>query len=709
MKRPRTIRSPLMLAGLVVLGSWSLVPSGMRAQDEPEAPAFLVLPYLQLPTPTSIRVLWETNQKLPGEVEFGTTPKLGRSAKDERKTDLHEVKLADLQQDTTYYYRVRSGNLVSDVFKFQSAPAPGTKKWRMALYGDSRSNPPVHQKVAAQVAKGDVRLIVHSGDIVINGKSRDAWRREFFEPLGSLARSVPWVATIGNHENDSQHFFSYVATPDGLRYFAFDYANAHFICLDSNAWIEKGRDSEQYGWLEQHLKKKRSATWTFVVFHHPLFSAMTYRPIDPLRWDWAPLLLDPANRVDGVLTGHDHFYARNYRMGRLSAEPQHSVLFLTSAGGGAFLYKSKDRDFVATHKPVHHYVLFEFDGDDVKLSAIDTAGNVFDPYTLSKKPAPVDDFCAYEIEELRQHLRQALAATTGITTRATETTVIDTELRVPARFAVPVEGELIWKTVDGWKLKEQKSRFRMEPRQPLIIPLRAEVAPGQVAGSPSLTIQFAAGRFRNRVIEVAPFKLAGPARIGAAPAKQAPVIDGKLSEEVWRSAPAHPLIGVSPAKGRSDQAQMAADGDRLYVAARLHDPNGKTQVTAPDPKAEPSRAVLYGEHVLITVSSGKQTWAFALSPEQVRYSAKDGSEDAKLPWQAAAAQEKGAWTVEFAIPRKNFPADATLRINVTHQQKGLRAGAYELCPGYTRGIDPDVIPDWAPSIGTDSHACLVFD
>jgi len=706
MRLPATLRFLLLFTGLVVLGS-SLPPRDVPAQDQADVPAFLVLPYLQLPTPTSIRVLWETNQQLSGEVEFGTTAKLGRSAKDERKTDLHDVKLTDLKPDTTYYYRVRSGNLVSDVFQFQSAPATGTKKWRLALYGDSRSNPAVHQKVVEQIAKANVRLIVHSGDIVINGKSRDAWRREFFEPLGGLARSVPWVATIGNHENDSQHFFSYVAVPDGLRYFAFDYANAHFICLDSNAWIEKGRDSEQYGWLQ--LKKQRSATWTFVVFHHPLFSAMSYRPIDPLRWDWAPLLLDPASRVDGVLAGHDHFYARNYRMGRLSADPQHSVLFLTSAGGGAFLYKSKDRDFVATHKPVHHYVLFEFDGDEAKLSAIDTAGNVFDTYGLSKKPAPADDFCAYEIEELRQHLRQTLAATPGIATRATEATVIDSELRIPARFAVPVEGDLIWKPVAGWKLKEERSKFRIEPRQPLIIPLQADVAPGQVADSPSLTIRFAAGRFRNRTIEVAPFKLVGPARIQAMRAKQAPVIDGKLSDDVWRTATAHPLIGVSPAKGTSDQVQVAADAERVYVAARLHDPGGKTQVTAPDPKAEPSKAVLFGEHVLVTVSTDKQTWSFALSPEQLRYAARDGSEDAKLPWQAAAAQEKGAWTVEFAIPRKNFPADAALRINVTHQHKGLRAGARELCPAYTPGIDPDVIPDWAPSVGSDSHARLLFD
>ena len=61
------------------------------------------------------------------------------------------------------------------------------------------------------------------------------------------------------------------------------------------------------------------------------------------------------------------------------------------------------------------------------------------------------------------------------------------------------------------------------------------------------------------------------------------------------------------------------------------------------------------------------------------------------------------------VTRKNFPADAALKINVTHQQKGLRAGSFELCPAYTPGVDPDIIPDWAPSIGTDSHARLLFE
>ena len=182
---------------------------------------------------------------------------------------LHEVALKDLDPGTRYYYRVHSGSLASAIYELRTAPPPGTKRWRMAVYGDSRSNPATHRKVVEQIAKAGVDLIVHTGDIVLNGKNHDTWRTEFFEPHRGLAHSVPWVSTIGNHERDADNYFSYMALPGNEHFFGFDYANAHIICLDSNAWIEKGRDSPQYEWLASHLKEPRPATWTFVAFQQP--------------------------------------------------------------------------------------------------------------------------------------------------------------------------------------------------------------------------------------------------------------------------------------------------------------------------------------------------------------------------------------------------------------------------------------------------------
>ncbi|MBY0528152.1 MAG: metallophosphoesterase [Gemmataceae bacterium] len=709
----QTLQWTACLAVLVsIIASLTFAPLSTASEEEiegPPRPHFVVMPYLQLPTPTSMRVMWETNYRMPGRVEFGTTRDLGQVAEAKTDAELHSVVLSDLKPATTYHYRVRCGDLVSEIYSFRSGPLAGTKKWRMALYGDSRSSAITHRKVVDQIAKANVDLFVHTGDIVLNGKNRASWRDEFFEPLAPVARSVPWLATIGNHENDAESFFSYVAVPGTERFFGFDYGNAHFICLDSNAWIEKGRDSEQYRWLEEHLKKKRSATWTFVVFHHPLFSAMAARPINSLRWDWAPLMLDPGQRVDGMLTGHDHFYARSHRIGRVTKDPQPGVLCITSAGGGALLYRSKDRDYIAAHKPVYHFTQMDFDGEEVKFSAIDITGKVFDTYTLTKKPAAPDEFCSYEVEDLRRNLRLALENAAGLPVREGEPTTINTELRIPARFQVPMTGELLWKSGDGWKLKEQKSTFRMEPNQPLVIPLQATVAAGPFASSPTLTIQFAEGRFRNRTIEVWPYKFSGVRQVKAAAAKQAPKIDGKLDDAVWRDAVPNSLLGLPPRGGRTGRVQVGADPTSIYVAVRIDDPMGKVKVKEFDPKAERNRFILFDEHVRVVVSDGKTTWLFAITPEQLRYAAKDKSEDTGIDWQCACGQEKGAWTAELALPRKLFAAHAKLRINVLHQLGGLRAPTFELCPTYLIGGDPDVIPDWWAGDSVEGHAQLLID
>src|SRR5262249_27937932 len=89
---------------------------------------FLVLPYLQLPTPTGITVMWETKDELPSTVEYGLTRALGSTAANKKATSLHEVPLRGLRAGTTYYYRVRSGDLVSDIYSFKSAPPFGTKR-----------------------------------------------------------------------------------------------------------------------------------------------------------------------------------------------------------------------------------------------------------------------------------------------------------------------------------------------------------------------------------------------------------------------------------------------------------------------------------------------------------------------------------------------------------------------------------------------------
>lgn len=667
---------------------------------------FLVNPYLQLPTPDAISILWETANNTHGRVEYGPTEALGRSGEQPGARALHEIRLSNLKPATTYYYRVHSGDQVSKVYSFKSAPPLGTKKWRLAVYGDSRTNPATHAKVAEGIRAANVDLIVHTGDIVTNGKDHDSWRKQFFEPLGALARSTPWVSTIGNHEMDSENYFSYMALPGNERYFAFDFANADIVCLDSNAWIAKGRDSDQVKWLTEHLAAKRDATWTFVVFHHPLFSAHATRPISPLRWDWAPIFLDPANRVDGVLTGHDHFYARNYRMGRLAEAPEPGVLFLTSAGGGAPLYPCREFDYVAREKSVHHFTLFEFDGDRITVSAHDIAGNEIDRFEVTKKPTPPDDFCCYEVEELRRLLREGLTHGPAAVLSDKGPTTIDTSLTIPIRFNVPVAGELQWEAVDGWKMK-QTTPFKLEARQSLTLPLQAEVAAGAFARNPKLTVTFEKGRFRNRTVEVFPFQLHGPDRVAVGTARYAPMIDGKLDDKAWQNVAALPLLGLPPRGGRADQVQLLAGREWFFLGASLDDA-AEVKVTEPEGDPEVGALLLREPHCGLELSDGVTKHTFALTPDQRRYhGAKGSAESEKVEWLAAATSTRTGWSVEMAVPRSLFADWSKVRVNVTHRRKADgQFQDWQLCPSYTHFQAGDRIPEVLTSDTTEAFAWI---
>lgn len=674
----------------------------------PAPPSFHVEPYLQLPAPDAMTIMWETTERLPGRVEYGTTEKLGQVVEEPGRARLHQVRLTGLQPATTYHYRVVSGNVISPIYQFRTAPPHGTKTWRMALYGDSRSNPAIHRKVVEQIAKYDVDLIVHTGDIVANGKNYASWRREWFVPLAPLARSVPWVSTIGNHEADAENYFSYVALPGNERFYSFQFGNARFICLDSNGWIEKGRDSKQYQWLLERLQEAPplGADWTFVVFHHPLFSGHKTRPINPLRWDWAPLFVDPLHNVDAVLNGHDHFYCRTYPIGRITNPPWQGVVFLTSAGGGAPLYPIRERDYVAAIRSVHHFTLFEFTPGGVSIYAIDINGTPFDGWGLVKGPTKPDLLCAYEVEEIKEYLRKALVNLPPTVVQGPAMHRIKTALEVPTDFQVPIKGWLRFQKTDGWFFPDSNIPFELEPLQALRIPLEAVVVETQgLTRTPLLTIEFAPGRFRNTTIELFPFKLTGPAVVTARRSPR-PKVDGIPDEAAWQSAEPLALLPTTPGKEPSPggQVRLVTDGSTLFVAAVLDDPDKKVRVSPPSSEKEPSRLVLNGEHFRIEIFDGKNRWTFALSPENITYQARDGTQ-LQRPWQARAASGDSVWTAELAIPLDLFSEAGRLRINAG--RKAATAGREcELRPSYELCTSPDLIPDWKSGSKTEHFAVL---
>ena len=110
--------------------------------------------------PSKLTVNWETANASDSVVEFGLDANCStRIAKDERVT-LHHVDIPLTAKDTTYHYRVRSGEGLSSIATFKAYP---TQELRVAIVGDwgySKSED------LSAITKDDPHLLLTVGDNV---------------------------------------------------------------------------------------------------------------------------------------------------------------------------------------------------------------------------------------------------------------------------------------------------------------------------------------------------------------------------------------------------------------------------------------------------------------------------------------------------------------------------------------------------------------
>ncbi len=76
-------------------------------------------------------------------------------------------------------------------------------------------------------------LVINAGDLVSAGKVYEQWKPQFFDPLAPLIRSVPIYTILGNHERNSDHYYSYFDLPNNEAWWTADFGVVHLIALDS--------------------------------------------------------------------------------------------------------------------------------------------------------------------------------------------------------------------------------------------------------------------------------------------------------------------------------------------------------------------------------------------------------------------------------------------------------------------------------------------
>ncbi|MCV6604350.1 MAG: metallophosphoesterase [Porticoccaceae bacterium] len=369
-------------------------------------PEFVVKPYLQYSTKTTIRMLWETTVPAGSRVEYGeavdgaTSPQLNRVQELDGKRLMHEVELTGLKPETNYFWRVVSAAdkgepLVSDTYTFKAVVNDDTA-FMFALVGDPQQSskaPWAWDRVSKKIWQERPNFVVVAGDLVDWGYNKNEWVDEFLEPGHELMSRIPLYTVLGNHEGDADYYYQYMANPPPEYRYTFKYGNAEFFMIDTNKDVSEG--SDQYNWLEQQLARS-TATWKIAVHHHPPYSAEENDHGETFHGGTSrhhhhqardlPALYDRFG-VDFSLFGHTHVYERTWPLKNNRINQREGTIYINSGGGGGGLegFAPTRSWFSLELHNAHHYCTFAIYNDTLIFKAVDVDGRLFDTFQINKK------------------------------------------------------------------------------------------------------------------------------------------------------------------------------------------------------------------------------------------------------------------------------------------------------------------------------------
>lgn len=323
---------------ILLLLSW--VPAATAA-----APRLTRGPYLQVQTSNSMILRWRTDQDTKGLVRYGQTPESATNiARHSGTLREHIVRMDNLRPDSRYYYAVGLEtnawfNAPGDTYSFLTAPVAGPPRparvWVIGDSGTATTNQFAVRDAFYQFSAGRIPdLWLMLGDNAYGTGTDAQYQKAVFDPYSWLLRQSPLWPTLGNHDAGSANsptqsgvYYDVFTLPTQAQaggmssgteaYYSFDFANIHFVCLDSHD-TDRRPTGAMARWLRLDLENA-SRDWIICFFHHPPYTKGSHDSdsltdsagrLVEMRQYILPIL--EAGGVDLVLAGHSHSYERSY-------------------------------------------------------------------------------------------------------------------------------------------------------------------------------------------------------------------------------------------------------------------------------------------------------------------------------------------------------------------------------------------------------------
>ena len=343
--------------------------------------------YLQNVTRESITIMWETPRNLIGsKLRYrlvGDTTWIEKFFSEEKT--IHEIPIMGLIPNATYEYQVSldgsSQWRPSRPAVFSTAP-DASHTFRVAVYGDSRTQYEQHREVVKSMVKNEPDILLHTGDLVTSGRNYADWGEQFFRPSADLIAQIPFYPTLGNHEysgSGNMWYYDFFSLPGNEQWYAFTYGCGRFILLDSN--VNFSPESPQHSWLMKEFESPGygNSKWQIVLFHHPPYTSGGHLGDERPIADYLVPLFE-EHGVDMVFSGHNHHYERSFKDG---------IYYIVSGGGGAPLYgfsNQSQNPYSQVRNAVYHHATLDFHCSDdyLEFNVWDNSLNLIDGPILLK-------------------------------------------------------------------------------------------------------------------------------------------------------------------------------------------------------------------------------------------------------------------------------------------------------------------------------------
>lgn len=171
---------------------------------------------------------------------------------------------------------------------------------------NNMSNPIIQIKsVLEKIDKNTLDFIIITGDLVESGKSEDY--KCLKENLESLFGDIPYIVTLGNHDNKKEFYkgwfneelgdipYNRIMEIGDLKIISFDNSKYH----ENNGII----NLDQYEWLRFELEKDTEKDIILMLHHHLLKEQFNLPPVSFSK-EFEETI--SKSKVIGVFSGHTH-------------------------------------------------------------------------------------------------------------------------------------------------------------------------------------------------------------------------------------------------------------------------------------------------------------------------------------------------------------------------------------------------------------------